>query len=322
MKARKSRSRQADDSPKEEVHQILVVDDSQDTLNLLTDILTNSSFRVRTASSGKMALESIISEVPNLILLDIRMPDMDGYEVCRCLKSDERSNSIPVIFISGFDDTADKIKGFNAGCVDFITKPFHPTEVLARVKIHLELRHLQEQLEAQNFHLQQEIKERLRIEEELRKHKAHLEELVDERTSDLKWEIAEREKMEILYKTLTENSLAGIFIIRDGKFRFINTRAIAHLGYSAEELIGQNSYLIVHPEDRDKVKSKGRSMLLGENTTPCEFRMVTKQGQIRWITQILCPVQYEGEPAILGNAIDITERKQLEEEISQLTART
>jgi PAS domain S-box-containing protein len=322
MKTRKSRYEHADDSLKEEVRRILVVDDSQEMLNLLTDILTNGNHLVRTASSGQMALESITSEIPNLILLDIRMPDMDGYEVCRCLKSDERSKSIPVIFISGVDDTADKIKGFNAGGVDFITKPFQPSEVMARVRIHLELRRLQEQLEAQNIHLQQEIKERLRIEEELRKHKAHLEELVAERTADLKCEIVERKKMEELYKTLTENSLAAIFIIRDGKFRFINTSAIAYAGYSAEELIGQNSYLIVHPEDREKVKSKGRSMVLGENTTPCEFRMVTKQGDIRWVTQILCPVQYEGKPAILGNAIDITERKQLEEEILQLTART
>jgi PAS domain S-box-containing protein len=322
MKTRKSSCKQTEDFPKNEVRPILVVDDSQEMLKLLTDILTNGNYRVRTASSGQMALESITSELPNLILLDIRMPDMDGYEVCRRLKSDERSSSIPVIFISGFDDTADKIKGFNAGGVDYITKPFQPKEVLARVKIHLELRHLHEKLESQNIHLQKEVKKRLRIEEELKKHKTNLEELVAERTADLQREICKRKKVQELYETLTENSLAGIFIIQDGRFHFINSSASVYLGYAAKEIIGQNSYQIVYHEDREKLKTVSRSMVQGEDTTPYEFRIVTKQGQIRWITQILIPIQYEGKPAILGNAIDITKRKQLEEEILQLTART
>lgn len=135
-------------------------------------------------------------------------------------------------------------------------------------------------------------------------------------------DITEHKQVEELYKTLTENSLAVIFIIHDGKFRFINNSAIAYAGYSAEELVGQDSDLMVHPEDREMVKRKGRSMLMDRKTIPYEFRMITKQGQIRWITQIVSPIQYEGKPAILGNAIDITERKRLKEEILQLTTRT
>ncbi|HYA13078.1 MAG TPA: response regulator, partial [Syntrophales bacterium] len=311
MKTKKRHCKQTEEFQEENSSPILVVDDSVEILNLLTDILTIGNYRVRIASSGQAALESIADEIPSLILLDIKMPDMDGYELCHRLKNDERTINIPVIFISGFDDIANKIQGFNSGGVDFIPKPFQSEEVLARIKIHLELRHLQEQLELQNIHLQKEVKERLRIEEELKKHKTNLEELVAERTADLQREICKRKKVEELYTTLTENSLAAIFIIQDGKFRFINTNAIAYAGYSAEELIGQNSYQIVHPEDRERLKSISRSMVRGENTTPYEFRMVTKQGQIRWITQILCPVQYEGKPAILGNAIDITERKEL-----------
>ncbi|MEI8173439.1 MAG: diguanylate cyclase [Deltaproteobacteria bacterium] len=132
-------------------------------------------------------------------------------------------------------------------------------------------------------------------------------------------DVTERKQLEELYKTLTEYSLAAVFIIQDGKFCFINTSAIAYAGHSAEELIGQNSDMIVHPEDREMVKRKGREMLLDKHTVPYEYRMVTKQAQIRWIAQIVTPIHYRGKPAILGNAIDITERKKLEEEIRALS---
>jgi diguanylate cyclase (GGDEF)-like protein len=138
-----------------------------------------------------------------LILLDIKMPDMDGFEVCYHLKSDEKSRMIPIIFISALDEVVDKIKGFEAGGVDYITKPFRQAEVLARVETHLSLRRLHEQLEGQNIRLQQEIIERERVEEDLRKYKAHLEEIVANRTADLgninkelQQEIIEREKLE------------------------------------------------------------------------------------------------------------------------------
>jgi PAS domain S-box-containing protein len=123
----------------------------------------------------------------------------------------------------------------------------------------------------------------------------------------------DRKQAEEIYKTLAESSLAAVFIVQGGIFRFINTSAAAYVGYTPEELIGRNSDMIVHPEDREMVKRKGREILRGEDTTPYEFRMVTKEGQIRWIMQIVTPIEYEGKPAILGNAIDITERKGAEE---------
>jgi len=131
-------------------------------------------------------------------------------------------------------------------------------------------------------------------------------------------DITERRQAEELYKTLAESSLAAVFIVQDGKFRFINTSAVVYAGYTAAELIGLPSDMIVHPEDRDVVKKKGREMLRGKDVTPFEFRIVTKEGQIRWIMQIVSPIRYKGKPAILGNAVDITVHKQAEEERERL----
>jgi PAS domain S-box-containing protein len=123
---------------------------------------------------------------------------------------------------------------------------------------------------------------------------------------------AEKKRAEDLYRTLAEASLAVVFIVQDGKFRFINA-AVKSVGYSVEETIGWNADAIVHPEDREMVKKMGREMLRGEHTTPYEYRMVNKQGEIRWLLQIVSPILYEDKPAILGNATDITELKKAEE---------
>jgi len=130
--------------------QILVVDDTPENLKLITELLASHGYRVRAASSGRLALKTVAVELPDLILLDVKMPDMDGYEVCRRLKSEERSRMIPVIFISALADTEDKVHGFRAGGVDYITKPFQAEEVHARVSTHLKLHFYQGELEEKN----------------------------------------------------------------------------------------------------------------------------------------------------------------------------
>ncbi len=148
---------------------ILVVDDTHDNLRLLSQVLIEHGYYVRAASDGKRALSAIQDQLPDLILLDIMMPGMDGYAICEALKADEQTRNIPVIFISALNETVDKVKAFSRGGVDFITKPFQDEEVLARVETHLSLCNMQRQLHAQNVQLQHEIAERKRTEEALRK---------------------------------------------------------------------------------------------------------------------------------------------------------
>ncbi len=126
---------------------ILIVDDAPEILKLLNDMLSRRGYRVRAARNGEAALQAAAASPPDLILLDIRMPDPDGYEVCRRLKADERFRAIPVIFISALTDAAEKIRALNAGGADYVTKPFQDEEILARVKIHLDLKRYRERLE-------------------------------------------------------------------------------------------------------------------------------------------------------------------------------
>lgn len=140
---------------------ILVVDDTPDNLRLLSVMLSEQGYKVRKALNGQTALNTIHQVPPDLILLDINMPSMNGYDVCQALKKDESIRDIPVIFISALDDVLDKVKAFDVGGVDYITKPFQAEEVIARIENQLIIQRQQKQL-------QQEIKERQKTEQTLR----------------------------------------------------------------------------------------------------------------------------------------------------------
>lgn len=135
---------------------ILIADDAPANLSLLAQILAGEGYAVRVATSGAMALRSIQSGKPDLILLDVRMPDMNGYEICQRLKTQEATRDIPVIFLSDLSQTLDKMKAFQVGGVDYITKPFEPREILARIEHHLDRRRLQQQLRDQNRQLREQ----------------------------------------------------------------------------------------------------------------------------------------------------------------------
>jgi light-regulated signal transduction histidine kinase (bacteriophytochrome) len=143
---------------------ILVVDDTPTNLEVLFDFLSEAGFKVLFAEDGESALEKANYAMPDLILLDILMPGMDGFETCRRLKQHEVTQAIPVIFLTALSETVDKVKGLTLGAVDFITKPLQYEEVVARVKTHLRIQALTKQLQEQNTRLAHEIQERKQAE--------------------------------------------------------------------------------------------------------------------------------------------------------------
>ncbi len=138
----------------QESFKILVVDDLLENLRLLASLLMEEGYEVKKAPDGSMALSNVPRFQPDLILLDIMMPDIDGYEVCQQLKANPQTQDIPVIFLSALDLTFDKVKAFELGAADYINKPFHPAEVLARVKNQLKIRQQALQLQAQQILIQ------------------------------------------------------------------------------------------------------------------------------------------------------------------------
>lgn len=143
---------------------ILLVDDTPANLKVLTELLKDQGYKVRVATSGKGALEAVSRKVPDLILLDINMPEMDGYEVAQKLRAQQPPTDTPIIFISALNDIQDKIKAFDAGGVDYITKPFHFAEVKARVETHLKINALNKSLHQQNKALSESLKREQELE--------------------------------------------------------------------------------------------------------------------------------------------------------------
>ncbi len=134
---------------------MLLVDDNPVNLDVLVETLGHEGYDILVATNGMQALSIAQQRLPDLILLDINMPEMDGYEVCRRLKEADQTQAIPILFISALGEVVDKVRAFGSGGVDYITKPFQTEEVLARIRTHLTLRRLQEELQAANLELKE-----------------------------------------------------------------------------------------------------------------------------------------------------------------------
>ena len=190
---------------------ILIVDDTPDNLRLLSKTLTKEGYQVRCAINGAVALLTIKTKIPDLILLDVNMPDIDGFEVCQQLKQSELTRDIPIIFISASGHINDKLKAFEAGGIDYISKPFQIPELLSRVSSQLNLQNLRNQLLQQNQLLQIEIYSRIAAETEIRQLNFDLEHRVRERTAELQAEIVQKQKMQSKLEYFAWNhSLTGL----------------------------------------------------------------------------------------------------------------
>jgi DNA-binding response OmpR family regulator/DNA-binding CsgD family transcriptional regulator len=143
---------------------VLLVDDVPDNLTLLIDLLRGAGYEIRVAESGERALKQLPLVNPDIILLDVMLPGLDGFSTCRRLKAEAQWKDVPVLFVTASNDLGDKIRGFEAGGVDYLTKPFHPHEVLARVSAHVQLASLRRALEQKNAELTEEVATRIEAE--------------------------------------------------------------------------------------------------------------------------------------------------------------
>ncbi|HEY9808687.1 MAG TPA: hybrid sensor histidine kinase/response regulator [Halomicronema sp.] len=188
-----------------ELANILIVDDEPEIVWLLTTVLVEKGFKVYQANDGNSALDIAFLNKLDLILLDLIMPGMDGYKVCQRLKAEELTREIPVIFLSGSDETFDKVRAFDVGAVDYITKPWKLAEVLARVENQLKISRLQIQLQQQNQLLQKEIFYRETAESKLKSLNQQLEVLVQERTTELQEQNQQLINLQFQLKESLEN---------------------------------------------------------------------------------------------------------------------
>ncbi|MGD1859183.1 MAG: ATP-binding protein [Leptolyngbyaceae cyanobacterium] len=269
---------------------ILAIDDTPENLQLLSQLLTKRQYKVRSVTKGTTALRAAQAAAPDLILLDINMPGMSGYEVCEHLKQDERTREIPVIFISALGETLDKVRAFQVGGVDFVTKPFQVEEVLARIETHLQLCFLRQQLQEQNQALQTAIRSRERAQETFTK------------------------------AFRSSPSPIVITTLETGRFLEVNDSFLRLSGYSRREIIDQTvSDLNLGISFQDYIEGV---IQLEQNRViqNQEFDLRTKTGDYRTLLLSVELIELEGHRCALSIGSDITQRKRLENEFISLVS--
>jgi diguanylate cyclase (GGDEF)-like protein/PAS domain S-box-containing protein len=292
---------------------ILIVDDVVENLRLLSTTLNDCGYLVRCAKSGSMALMSIKMAHPDLILLDINMPDKNGYEVCQQLKASPDTAEIPVIFLSAFDDVIDKVKGFEVGGVDYITKPFRIEEVLARVKNQLTLQFAKAEICALNNQLEERVKQRTN-EIEIANQYLQLE-IIERKTTEQRLQESEQ-RLESILNSLQEM----VWSISPVSFEalYINPAAEKIYGRPLSAFFNNPKlwFEAIHEEDRLKVETTYYNVL-EKGSCEIDYRIVRPDGEIRWLSersQVICDDR--GLPIrIDGISEDITERKRTEEQL-------
>ncbi len=273
---------------------ILIIEDNPSDLKFLSGLLKEAGYTVRPANDGGLALRSMQARLPAMVLLDIKLPGLGGYEICRRLKNSENTRDIPVIFISALSDTPDKVKAFSAGGVDYITKPFEAEEVLARVETHLALREAQKKIGEKNVQLRQEIAER--------------------EAAETKLKISEKN-----YRNLVANSGTGIVILDEaGNYLVVNNKAARVLGGSSEDFVGRNLADLFPPEIAEQYLASNRQIIKSGRGREYEATFDLPAGPKTFLIIEQAIANPEGRRyAVQSSSIDITERTQTEAALKQ-----
>lgn len=282
---------------------ILVVDDDPESLGLLIGLLAAEGYQVRPANSGKLALASVAAAPPHLILLDIRMPDIDGFEVCRRLKASKFTRSIPVMIISAAKEVEERVAGLAMGAVDFVTKPFGREELLARVRTHLELAQLRAQLEQ-------------RVEQRTAELSLAVELLEREVVERRQAEQALRES-EARFRNMADTAPVMVWASGPDKLcTFFNKGWLVFTGRTMEQELGNGWAEGVHPDDLDRCFETYSSSFDARQNFQMEYRLLRADGEYRFVLDRGVPrVAPDGSfVGYIGSCIDITDAKRAQEE--------
>lgn len=267
-------------------YKVLAVDDDPQSLMMLRQILKNEPLQLDLASSGPEALEAVKKETPDLILLDIMMPGMDGLEVCRQLKANETTRYVPVIFLTALRNAEEMVKGFEAGAVDYITKPFNKLELKARVKKHLDLKRSTDTISKQNVQLKQEIDQRKQTEEK--------------------------------FQALSQAAFEAVLFIKNDRIIEVNDASLQVFMHDPEQLIDMPVSLLVPVEG---IKTL-HSILQSDSFGPWELEFI-RQDESRFYGQVKHQrFVYRNEQINVLAISDVTRLKELEQEVRNAIVET
>ncbi|AFZ35636.1 response regulator receiver modulated diguanylate cyclase/phosphodiesterase with PAS/PAC sensor(s) [Stanieria cyanosphaera PCC 7437] len=292
---------------------ILIIDDNSNNLKILSETLIQAGFNVAVAIDGEMAIKQLEYHRPELILLDVLMPNLNGYEVCQQLKAKQQTRDIPVIFLSALDDAFDKVRAFSVGGVDYVTKPFQADEIIARIKHQLELQAAKAEISQLNKNLEQKVHQRT----------IELENVIDK----LHQEIAQHQQTQQLLKDSEcklENILNSleevVWSANVENFNLIYLNAAVEKVYerTVTEFVNQPDLWleVIHPEDRKQVK-QSLSVFPFSSNLELEYRIVRPNGELRWLNTRSRSIYDSNSTAIRidGISIDITDQKKAQEQL-------
>ncbi|MBE9176266.1 response regulator, partial [Synechocystis salina LEGE 06155] len=278
---------------------ILIVDDQPSNLKILTKIIVSAGWQVRIAVAGQAAIAECRQQPPDLILLDVMLPDLNGFEVCRILKHLPTTQNIPILFMTALTNATDKVKGFQSGGVDYITKPFHSEEVLARLRVHWRIRQMEQILSLQNQQLQ-------------------------ELNTQLKQQVSSRDnQLKVSQETLQRfldnaHDLIQSISLSNGQFLFVNQAWLKILGYSFSDLKTLTIFDIIHPDYLSHYQTLFTQLKQGEITELNNLQICLMDKSGEWIYVEGNTKSYVGQDASIttwGIFRDITERHHIDAEL-------